>query len=131
MCLVFCVLYWLSCITKISNSVMILFVGRVLGGVSTTLLYSVFEAWMIHEHISRDLENKGLPQNQILSQMTTCSSVVAIIAGVVGHILVDIFGTNLAPFMASAACLAVAFVLILRLWVSFNRFIKSMYTRHR
>ncbi|KAJ4390110.1 hypothetical protein N0V93_007583 [Gnomoniopsis smithogilvyi] len=116
MCLVFCVLYWLSCITKISDSVAILFVGRVLGGVSTTLLYSVFEAWMIHEHISRDLENKGLPQNQILSQMTTCSSVVAIIAGVVGHILVDIFGTNLAPFMASAVCLSLAFVLILRLW---------------
>lgn len=106
--------------TKISESVAVLFLGRVLGGVSTTLLYSVFEAWMIHEHISRDLENKGLPQNQILSQMTTCSSVVAIIAGVVGHILVDIFGTNLAPFMASAVCLAMAFVLILKFWVNGN-----------
>lgn len=73
---------------------------------------------MIHEHSSRNLENKGLPQNEILSQMTTCSSVVAILAGVVGHILVDIFHTNLAPFLASAACLAAAFVLILRFWVS-------------
>lgn len=73
---------------------------------------------MIHEHISRDLESKGLPQNQILSQMTTCSSIVAIIAGVVGHILVDIYDTNLAPFMASAVCLVMAFLLILKFWVS-------------
>ncbi|CAN8101940.1 unnamed protein product [Discula destructiva] len=116
MCLAFCIMYSLSCLTKISRSLPILFVGRALGGVSTTLLYSVFEAWMVHEHSSRGLHRMGLPLNEILGQMATCSSLGAIAAGVLGQVLVDLFGTNVAPFLGSIVLLGLAFLLVLRRW---------------
>lgn len=118
MCLAFCILYALSCFTKLFTSLPVLFVGRSLGGISTTLLYSVFDAWMVHEHNSRGLEGMGLPLSQIFGQMTTCSSLSAIAAGVTGQALADLFGTNVAPFMGSACLLGLAFLLILRRWVS-------------
>ena len=40
---VFCVTYILSCITKLTPNYSILMLGRVLGGISTSLLFSVFE----------------------------------------------------------------------------------------
>jgi MFS transporter, MFS domain-containing protein family, molybdate-anion transporter len=49
-CLLFVVLYVASCVTKHFNSFSILLVGRLLGGVSTSILFSAFETWMVHEH---------------------------------------------------------------------------------
>lgn len=54
-CLTFCVAYSISCLSVLSNDLMILFAGRALGGLSTTLLYSVFETWMISEYHAREL----------------------------------------------------------------------------
>lgn len=118
MCLAFCVMYASSCLTKIFSNLPVLFLGRVLGGVSTTLLYSVFEAWMVQEHSARGLHNMGLPLNDILGQMATCSSLSAIAAGVLGQVLVDYFGTNVAPFLGSVVLLGLAFLVVLRRWVS-------------
>lgn len=39
----------------VSENITILFLGRVAGGVSTTLLFSVFEAWMISDYHERGL----------------------------------------------------------------------------
>jgi hypothetical protein len=49
-CLLFALLYGLSCVTKHFNDFTVLMVGRLLGGVATSILYSAFETWMIHEH---------------------------------------------------------------------------------
>ncbi|KJR82512.1 Major Facilitator Superfamily protein [Sporothrix schenckii 1099-18] len=47
-CLVFCGTYAASCaLTVLSASLPVLLMGRVLGGVSTSLLFSVFESWMV------------------------------------------------------------------------------------
>jgi MFS family permease len=51
--LAFSVIYSLSCITKLSPTFYILMIGRILGGISTSLLFSVFEAWMVSEHQRR------------------------------------------------------------------------------
>ncbi len=48
--LAFCVFYGLACVTKLFNSYAILMLGRLLSGVATSLLFSVFEAWMVSEH---------------------------------------------------------------------------------
>ena len=48
-CLVYVAVYIVSCVTKHVNSYSVLMVGRLLGGVATSLLYSVFDAWMINE----------------------------------------------------------------------------------
>lgn len=55
--IVFGVLYSVSCLTKHSRAYNVLLIGRVLGGISTSILMSAFETWMIHEHkkVSRAL----------------------------------------------------------------------------
>ncbi len=49
-CIIFVVLYGLSCLTKHSPKFEVLMVGRLLGGIATSILSSAFETWMIHEH---------------------------------------------------------------------------------
>ncbi|KAJ6780626.1 hypothetical protein PWT90_01722 [Aphanocladium album] len=54
-CLLYCGLYFLTCLSMLSENLTVLFMGRVAGGVSTTLLFSVFEAWMISDYHHRGL----------------------------------------------------------------------------
>jgi predicted MFS family arabinose efflux permease len=44
------VTYALSCCTKHSPNFWVLMLGRVLGGIATSLLYSAFESWLVAEH---------------------------------------------------------------------------------
>jgi predicted MFS family arabinose efflux permease len=48
--LAYVVTYSLSCCTKHSPNFWVLMVGRVLGGIATSLLYSAFESWLVAEH---------------------------------------------------------------------------------
>jgi MFS transporter, MFS domain-containing protein family, molybdate-anion transporter len=116
-CLAFCVAYALGCLTKISNNVIILFIGRLLGGLSTTLMYSVFESWMVTEYFARDLDKSSMSLDSMFGIMTTLNSIVAIISGVVGESLVAATGTKVSPFMAAVVCLGLAFWLM-TYWVS-------------
>ena len=118
-CLVCCAVIALSCLTTLSNNLSILFLGRALGGVGTTLMYTVFEAWMVTEYHQRGLEHSGMLLSTILGRMWTLSSVVAIVTGLVGQTLVGFTGTKCAPFVASIICLVPAAALIVRNWVSF------------
>jgi len=115
-CLAFCVIYSLSCTTLFTNNLSILFLGRVLGGVSGTLLWSVFESWMVAEFNQLMLQDADPILSGIFSTMTTANTCVAIVAGILAEWLVRSAGTAEAPFLASIACLAVAFVAILRCW---------------
>lgn len=116
-CLVFCVSYAAGCLTKISDDVLILFVGRVLGGLSTTLMYSAFESWMVTEYHSRGLERSKMSLSAMFSIMTTLNSLVAIASGVVGEGLVAATGTKVSPFMAATVLLTLAYWFINRYWV--------------
>ena len=49
-CVTYCIVYILSCITKHSPQYRVLMVGRILGGIATSLLNSAFESWLIAEH---------------------------------------------------------------------------------
>ena len=49
-CLAFCVIYALSCATKLDKSLTFVLIGRFLGGISTSLFHSVFESWMVAAH---------------------------------------------------------------------------------
>lgn len=116
-CLVFCITYAVGCLTKISDDVMILFIGRLLGGLSTTLMYSVFESWMVTEYFARGLEKSSMSLDAMFGIMTTLNSIVAILSGVLGESLVAATGTKVSPFMAAIVCLALAFWLMTRYWV--------------
>ncbi len=51
MTLVFCVLYAICCAIKFSPNFWVLLSGRIIGGVSTSLLFSVFESWYVAQHL--------------------------------------------------------------------------------
>lgn len=126
-CLAYCVIYSLSCLTLLTDRVPVLFFGRVLGGISGTLLYSVFESWLVAEFNSLVLEEQGAHLSGIFSMMTTLNSVVAIAAGVLAESLVGMMGTAKAPFIASMACLSLAFAVISKTWVRHTLLFHQVY----
>lgn len=117
-CLAYCMLYSFSSLTLLADDIRVLFLGRVLGGVCGTLLWSVFESWLVAEFNQLMLEDTGSVLGGIFSAMTTSNSLVAICAGILAEWLVGVAGTAKAPFLASTGCLLVAFVAISKFWVS-------------
>ncbi|KAG0651315.1 Molybdate transporter [Hyphodiscus hymeniophilus] len=115
-CLFFCVTYSVSCMTILFDDIIILFLGRVLGGFSTILMYSVFESWMVTEYHRQHLDEAGGSLNDIFGTMSTLNSIVAIIAGLFAQGISDLIGTQKAPFMISVACLILAFLSISKHW---------------
>lgn len=89
---------------------------------------SVFESWMVNEYHQLGLgyctKGSGEPEarnaglSEIFGLMSTLNGVVAILAGIVAQIVTDAIGSQLAPFGAAVCCLGLAFILILRKWVS-------------
>ncbi|EFE43268.1 hypothetical protein TRV_01936 [Trichophyton verrucosum HKI 0517] len=117
-CLAFCVIYSLSCIMTVSSSnILILFLGRVLGGIGTTLLFTVFEAWLVAEFHQRKAASDSTELNQLLGTMTVLSGMVAVLSGLLSNYLVSITGSRRAPFLASPVCLLLASLLIIGTWV--------------
>jgi MFS family permease len=117
-CLAYCTIYSFSCLTLLTDDILILFVGRILGGFSGTLLWSVFESWLVAEYNKLMLEDSASHMSGIFSMMTTLNSLVAICAGIIAEWLVSATGTAKAPFLASIGCLFVSFVAISKHWVS-------------
>jgi hypothetical protein len=94
----------------------LLFVGRVLGGVGTSLLFSVFESWMV-----ADVKGRGGGEGELgrlFGVMSMVNSVVAIVSGVGSEWLVGVMGTRKAPFGAAVVCLLGAGGVIGGFWVS-------------
>ena len=86
------------------------FIGRVLGGVSTSLLFSAFESWMVTEH-----RRRGFPEELLASTFSICSwgnGVVAIVAGFLAQIAADISG-DIGPFQLAILLTALSLLLIL------------------
>ncbi|KAI9315038.1 hypothetical protein DFJ73DRAFT_883086 [Zopfochytrium polystomum] len=113
MSLAFCVIYALSCWTKLFSNYQMLLLGRVFGGIGTSLLFSVFEAWMVSEHRSRGFPSEEL--GDIFAWSTFANGLVAILAGVVANSLVDFFGLT-APFIFATAVLILTFFVISGSW---------------
>ncbi|KAI9102020.1 hypothetical protein DFS34DRAFT_577782 [Phlyctochytrium arcticum] len=113
LCLLFCIVYAASCFTKLSRNFAVLLLGRVLGGVSTSLLFSVFEAWMVSEHLSRGFHESLL--SDTFSWSTWLNGLVAILSGLLANVLSARFG-EVAPFMGAIVFLAIGFVVVYTTW---------------
>lgn len=101
-CLAECVIHSLACLSVVlgSDSLPVLFLGRVLAGVGLTLLWTVFESWMVTEWNSRGLEGDGCEMSRMFGMMTTANCMTAIVGGVLGHCMVSFIGSKLWPFGA-------------------------------
>jgi len=89
-CQLYCLLYILSCITKHFNSYWILMVGRLTGGIATSLLFSGFESWIVsetNEHLPQDSDSLG----HFFAMMWFGNSLIAILSGVIGDSMVSIW----------------------------------------
>ncbi|KAL9668758.1 hypothetical protein QQ045_006298 [Rhodiola kirilowii] len=87
-CVTYCITYILSCITKHSPQYNVLMLGRVLGGIATSLLFSAFESWLVAEHNKRGFEQQWLSVT-FSKAIFLGNGLVAIVAGLFGNLLVD------------------------------------------
>jgi len=109
-CIVYCVLEIIINTLEHSHDFGILLFGRVLGGISTNLLFSAFESWMATEH-----RKKGFPEkwmSKTYSEASIGNGAMAILAGIVSQVLEDKFG-HIGPFQGAIALTALALVLVL------------------
>jgi hypothetical protein len=109
--------YSASCFTILFDSTVILFTGRILGGFATTLMYSVFESWMVTEYHRQHLDDAGGSLSDLFGIMTTLNGIIAIVAGLFAQAVADFTGTQTAPFMTAVVCLFMAFAYISNHWV--------------
>lgn len=110
-CIVYCILEIIINWLEHYSDFQTLLLGRVLGGISTNLLFSAFESWMATEHRKR-----GFPEEWMSRTYSACSignGATAILAGVFAQVLEDAFG-HIGPFQGAIALTALALVLILR-----------------
>ncbi|KAJ3513299.1 hypothetical protein NLJ89_g3030 [Agrocybe chaxingu] len=115
LCLVFCITYTTTCALMTIHSLPVLLFGRLLGGASTSILFSAFESWLISASNSASLPVSDL--STIMGRATLVNGFVAATAGVVSNQLVEVTGGNfVSPFMASGMLLMVGWVVIRATW---------------
>eukprot|EP00586_Coscinodiscus_wailesii_P000414 CAMPEP_0172487674 /NCGR_PEP_ID=MMETSP1066-20121228/16845_1 /TAXON_ID=671091 /ORGANISM="Coscinodiscus wailesii, Strain CCMP2513" /LENGTH=823 /DNA_ID=CAMNT_0013254429 /DNA_START=199 /DNA_END=2670 /DNA_ORIENTATION=+ len=90
-----------------------LIMSRVVGGVTTNLLFTVFESWLVTEHRRRGFSEEKL--ETVLRDSVVASNFSAIASGCLAHILASKFGAK-GPFEGAVACTFVALVLVATRW---------------
>jgi len=113
-CLAYAVIYSMSCMTKHSPNYNVLMLGRLFGGIATSLLFSAFESWMVSEHnrqFGHDPEYSKTALEQTFSRITMCNGLVAVLAGFLGQYAADL-GGPVAPFDAAIIFMALGAVAI-------------------
>uniref|UniRef100_A0A7S3PZA1 Molybdate-anion transporter n=1 Tax=Chaetoceros debilis TaxID=122233 RepID=A0A7S3PZA1_9STRA len=127
---VFSIIYALSCVTKHFRDYWILMIGRLLGGIATSLLFSVFDSWLIKSHNEAGVSS-FLSKSFAVAQYG--NSIVAISSGLVANKAADLtklhpigtegtllskvyVGGYLVPFDLSFCALVVCGILVSILW---------------
>eukprot|EP01087_Luapelamoeba_hula_P010142 TRINITY_DN2671_c2_g1_i1.p1 TRINITY_DN2671_c2_g1~~TRINITY_DN2671_c2_g1_i1.p1 ORF type:complete len:495 (+),score=72.39 TRINITY_DN2671_c2_g1_i1:89-1573(+) len=106
MCQAFGIIYGLSCMTKLVPDFYVLLFGRLLAGIATSLLFSVFEAWMVFEHFKNGFSPKAL--SDTFSLATFGNGISAILAGLLAALVQTMFDSYVAPFMLAIIFLVIA-----------------------
>ncbi|KAF2971786.1 hypothetical protein GQX73_g1788 [Xylaria multiplex] len=116
LCMVYCVSYALSCFLTIVPVTPLLFLGRILGGVSTTILLNVFDSWMVTNFREKKLIENGCDLSRTYAATSVVNSLAAILSGLVGEVLVWATGTRKSPFFVSVVLLWVNLQMIWSQW---------------
>eukprot|EP00434_Breviolum_minutum_P037810 symbB.v1.2.033527.t1/scaffold4171.1/size43550/2 len=121
----YCVLYLMSCLTKHFNSFWMLMVGRITGGIATSLLFSVFDSWLVSEHTARGFHGDQLSASFSIAFFG--NSLVAIMAGALGQYAADLveltqlsgsihYGGYTSPFVTANFFLILCMSLLTSTW---------------
>ena len=62
-------------------------IGRVLGGLSTAILFSAFESWLVGASQTVNLSSRGL--DAVFTQQTVLNSILAVFSGLISQFLAD------------------------------------------
>mmetsp|Transcript_5039 Transcript_5039/g.10932 ORF Transcript_5039/g.10932 Transcript_5039/m.10932 type:complete len:498 (-) Transcript_5039:665-2158(-) len=114
--IVYVISYSLSCLTKHSGEYWVLMLGRLLGGVSTSLLFSAFESWLVAEHYSRGFA-PSLLGDTFSKSVFLGAGLMAILSGLLGNVLVEDLGLGaVAPFDAAIAVMVIGGIIVASTW---------------
>jgi len=108
-CIVYLVLEIIINICEHYNNFAVLWISRFLGGVTTCILFTGFESWMVSEHRKR-----GFPEAWVadtFSKGSFINGLSAIIAGILAQVCADLCG-EIGPFQAAIALTALALVFV-------------------
>ena len=137
----FTLVYSLSALCKISPTLPLLLLGRVLGGVATSILCTTFEAWWViiimschilschimivmschvPRYVHQHTHTLHLPPAWLSSTFTSATfytGLLAITAGLASNLLAEDLGLGpLAPFLAAVPLLGVCSLLLAATW---------------
>ena len=90
-----------------------LVMSRVIGGITTNLLCSCFETWLVTEHRSRGFSEEKL--EIILRDSGIVSNSAAILSGFLAHCLASALGP-VGPFQGAMTTTFFALILVASLW---------------
>lgn len=111
--LLYCFIYILSCLTKHSVNFKVLLVGRILGGIATSILFSAFESWMVYEHFAHRFSPTWLRETFAKAQFG--NGIVAIVSGLVAGYFAKRFG-KVMPFDIAILVLSTLAAVITATW---------------
>lgn len=111
--LAFAALYALSALSTRSNQLGVVLLGRVAGGLGTSLLFSAPEAWLVGDHERNKLDGKWLAETFGLAYAG--DAVVAILAGQLAGKAAQMSGPT-GPFTLSLAFLVAGAAVTLLTW---------------
>jgi len=123
--ILYCIIYFGHCATKHWGLFGVLMVGRILGGISTSLLFSVFDSWLVSESQREGFDGEQLGNTFSLAYFG--SSLAAIAAGQFGEIAANIapltgvgggmyYGGYIAPFDLANVVLVLCMLYISNRW---------------
>lgn len=113
MCIMYCVCYITACCTKLVPEYWTLMLGRFLSGISTSLLFSVFESWMVCEHFKQGFDGSLL--GDTFSLATFGNGLVAVGAGLVANTAAESYGF-VAPFIVAILPLSIVALTVMFSW---------------
>jgi len=112
-CILYSLCYIAACLTKTVPEFWTLMVGRILSGVSTSLLFSSFESWMVCEHHKLGFDPTLI--GETFSHATFGNGVVAVLAGLISNAVASMFG-YVAPFLAAIIPLSCCAYMVVTTW---------------
>jgi hypothetical protein len=90
-----------------------LIASRMVGGITTNLLSSVFETWLDTEYRARGFDEEKY--EIIMRDSVIVSNTAAIASGYLAHVLAEKLGP-VGPFEGAVACTVIAFGVVMVLW---------------